>query len=240
MTNDHGETEITDDGRRDADAELYRRFSAGELTAAEHDHFFTELAKSAYGPLMGMLATGRVFDLCARQNRPVGPPPYDWSPDDRTELVLETVAKALQRFAIQPSSGRGWTPRGGASIRTYFMGTCIQTFPGVYRRWQREHRSWRRAEVSDDVAESVTSPGNDPQDIVVTRMTLDAELKGLDPLTAKVLTMSSLGYSHSDIARTLNTEPRAVEGVLYRHRHRLRRTHGIRRKRNGNDGRSRE
>src|SRR5262249_8550976 len=37
-----------------------------------------------------------------------------------------------------------WSPEGGASLTTYFVGACLAVFPNAFRRWHTEHQYWQR------------------------------------------------------------------------------------------------
>ena len=55
---------------------------------------------------------------------------------------MDTVAQALLVFEAEALQKRQWRADGGASLATYFIGTCIYAFADIYRRriqeWERD------------------------------------------------------------------------------------------------------
>jgi hypothetical protein len=74
-----------------ADAALYRRLASVGFAGPDYRVFNEGLAAYGIAVCEAWLVTGLMFQRCARQGRPIGDPPTDWSADDRRELTLETV-----------------------------------------------------------------------------------------------------------------------------------------------------
>jgi len=201
-----------------ADRQLYDRLAARGFAGPEYAMFAGELAAYGIGICSAWLVTGLMFAHCARRGRPLPPPPGRWSSEDRSELVLETVAVALKHFREYALVRSGWTADGGASLKTYFIGSCVLSFPNVYRRWRREDERWSRVELDDETVAGLPCTVPDPADVAVANVELRNGLRELDPRTAAALALTAEGYSHEEIAEVLGISIRAVEGLLYRHR----------------------
>lgn len=117
--------------RQQADTELYAVLSAEHFDGPLWEHYAEELARYGCAVLSAWLRTGLITKECRRHGRPVDLPD-SWTADDRWEVVLETVAKGLETFRMSLLGGR-WSSDAGASLRTYFAGSCTRAFPNVLR-----------------------------------------------------------------------------------------------------------
>ncbi|WP_370333194.1 RNA polymerase sigma factor [Mycolicibacterium hippocampi] len=147
--------------------------------------------------------------------------------DTRDELGAETAARALKKFRDDAQQGTGWSPDGGASLTTFFVGACVQAFNNEFRRWSRQEHSWGHnrstdpdtlLEHSDHVAEvaRATHMFDDPE-----RATTDADhfervLRELNDKEHAILKLTDIGYSQEEIGELLGITERGVEGRLYR------------------------
>jgi RNA polymerase sigma factor (sigma-70 family) len=134
---------------------------------------------------------------------------------------LETVAVALREFRERALVRRLWSPDGGASLKTYFIGTCLFVFPNVFRAWQRGEDRWGRIDLDESTPDLESETHNDPADIVPLRVDVTEHLRSLDPRTAAVIVLTAERYTQQEIAEILGMTIRAVEGILNRHRRRL-------------------
>jgi DNA-directed RNA polymerase specialized sigma24 family protein len=106
--------------------------------------------------------------------------------------------------------GGRWRADGGASLLTYYVGACIQVYPGIYRKWYREYR--RRTAIEPQA----TPPEPDHpgvEDYIVLRASLLGEL---DEATWVALTMKAEGATYKEIATVLGRTPKAAENLLRR------------------------
>jgi len=212
-----------DDGERlKADAELRDRLAACGFAGPDYLEFTERLAAYGIAVCTSWLASGLMFHYCALRGRSCGPPPTDWSRQDRTELALETVAVALQMFHDDALVGGRWVAGGGASLKTYFIGTCVLAFPNVYRGWHAERHRWDRSAATARTLARVSPPQpQDPEDKAIMEDLVSQGLAGLSPTTRTAILMTGAGYSHEEIAEVLGTTTRSVEAILYRHRRRI-------------------
>lgn len=206
-----------------ADEMLRRRLARTDYAGPEYATFASNLAAYGLGICGAWLHTGLMFVQCRRHGRDPGPPPTDWSADDRTELALETVAVALRTFRERGLVAGEWTVHGGASLRTYFVGACILAFPNVYRAWVREQRRWGQPVFDDEALLTLPDQAYGPEETVLGALAVQQELSTLDRRTGHVLALRAHGYSQAEIAGIVRTTVRAVEALLYRQRQRSQR-----------------
>jgi len=155
-----------------------------------------------------------------------------WSRDDRSELSLETVARALVFFRTKVLMLGKWDPARGATIKTYFIGACLSQFPNVFQHWDRERLRWRNKHMvilddpDDPAGLAEMSSTEDPAQAVLMSQQLDqimAELADRDPTLYRVARLRLEGYSDVDAAKQVGLSARAVEGRWYRFNKHLRR-----------------
>jgi DNA-directed RNA polymerase specialized sigma24 family protein len=213
--------------RRAADSRLVEYLRDRGFQGPAQDRLEAALAAYGYPVMMAWTRTGEIFKKVAEKGRPLailgsGP---GWSYDDRAELSAETVAHALVFFRTQILQAGRWDPGRGATIKTYFIGTCLHQFPNVYVRWDRERRRWHdnvlmMLDDPDDPAGVRTVPGfDDPADTVLgalQREQILAELAARDPVLRRAVLLRHNGFSDVEAAKLLGLTPRALEGRWYR------------------------
>lgn len=211
--------------RRSADKQLIEHLATGGFAGPSYDRFASELAKYAVAVLCGWMHSGYVFRLMARRGFPLGPSERELDElhrdaDVRQELAVIVVAVALRRFRERALAGGGWKPDRGASLTTYFVGTCLTVFPGEFRRYRAESRRWRAQDAADarDSAWQFDA-ATDPADVVLGEMRVRDDLARMDGRTRGIVALRMDGYRQEEIAEMLGEHSvRAVEGVLYRWR----------------------
>ncbi|MEU9381302.1 hypothetical protein AB0D38_10015 [Streptomyces sp. NPDC048279] len=152
------------------------------------------------------------------------PIPATWTKEDLEEVVQDTVARAVVIFERDALRAGRWRTDGGASLATYFIGTCLFAFAEVYRR---RFNSWRRQQAMETAVARESGQGDLPDvaDTVVEHETVMAFLASTspDPRLRLVIYLHYEGHTHAEIAATLadGTTARAVEAMLYRYRKQL-------------------
>jgi hypothetical protein len=216
--------------RRDKDQEKLNNLAAQGFTGPEYEIFAGELAAYAYPVLLAWLRRAVIYKYCADRGRPVKPTDADrnalaGSFDERLQLALETVAEALTFFRSYVLNGKRWSYDGGASLTTYFIGSCLFAFPNVFRRWQGEQRRWRQATAIEMLncpqARGRTladQPGTDPADLAVGRAVVADALNAMPPDTRAAAALILDDQSFAEAAEHLGTTDRGIEGLLYRYR----------------------
>jgi DNA-directed RNA polymerase specialized sigma24 family protein len=226
-----GELESEEDRRRRrlADRELVELLSP-TFSGDAWTRFAEELARYGLGVMRAWLNSGEIFNKCRRRGCPCGSPPADWSQRDRADLANDTVGEAIPTFRQRALVEEGWDPDGGASLTTYFIGTCVYAFPNNFRRW----KSHRRRCGSEDLTEPSSVDFLDmpqPTDVesyVLNRIVVEEGLAAIaDPRTRAAVFLQAQGYTLAEIAELVSVgedvviTARAVEGLLRRHRQHL-------------------
>ncbi|MEU8717931.1 hypothetical protein [Streptomyces sp. NPDC048663] len=211
--------------RRMADGRIVAMLRRDGFQGRLYDSFVDELVRYGISVLRGWMHSGYIFDLVAQRGFGLHPHELDLEDlatdsDLREELATMTIARALPRFRRQAFIDRGWSPEGGASITTYFMGACAYDFPNEFRRHRaaetRQHRALRREKELHQPPVSTLSVA---QEVVGNMSVLDELQEINDPRIQAVVALTLDGYSQDEIRDLVGiTTVRAVEGLLYRWR----------------------
>ncbi|MEV7099803.1 hypothetical protein AB0M80_44025 [Amycolatopsis sp. NPDC051045] len=238
---DLAELEADDDGiqraaefleRRRHDLALRNELAAENFDGPVWDRFVEELARYGHAVMLAWLRTGEIFAHCSRTDRPIGAVPLTWSDEDRIDLATDAVVSAIKTFRKNALVGGGWTPEGGASLRTYFIGACVLVFPAIYRSWKTQHEKQRRCPAVgtssdlEDVGTVLAQRANEPDDVAIVWRQIADGLQALpDDRTRTALAASTMGYTYVEIADLLSVDTEVSRGtvaqILLRHRRRL-------------------
>jgi DNA-directed RNA polymerase specialized sigma24 family protein len=208
-----------------ADAELLLALQLAGFEGAQWEAFADALAGYGFQVMRAWIRSGKVFIRCREKKIRGSPSPPDRLPnrEDAEDLAIETVGIAIRKYRDTVLVANRWSPRGGASLKTFFIGQCLIRFPNVYDRWERQQRHWSHQPLHDcDEASrwQDSDAYNDPERTVITALELDQALSRLDQRTTEVLQLTALGFSQSEISRLLACTEKAIELVIYRHRRR--------------------
>jgi DNA-directed RNA polymerase specialized sigma24 family protein len=203
--------------RRQADVELHNELALADFRGPGWDRYAWELACYGYAVMMAWLETGEIFSQCAAKSCNLGSPPLEWTSDDRAELANEAVALAVSNFRRQALIGGKWTPHGGASLKTYFIGACVFAFPNVYRKWLNGRAVLSQLTSSEyDVIDRL-SPPQDPGELAATRLYIQEAFDNIpDHRTKCAVLLQEMGYTYAEIGEILQISPRAVDGIIRR------------------------
>lgn len=211
--------------RRMADQELLDKLAAGDFTGPRYRRFEEELAAYGLSVLRGWMYSGYVFKLAAARGFALHPTEAELEElfrdsDAREELANMTVAGALPRFRKHALVGGGWRFDGGASLPTYFMGSCMYVFPNEFRKnrvYQRKHYRALRSEAI--TMESLSTPVTNPAVIATGLIRVRDDLASFTPREQAIVALTIDGYTQEEIVELLDeVSVRAVEGVLHRWR----------------------
>jgi len=201
------------------DEDLVRRLAGDKFQGPEFDLFNETLVIYGYAICLAWINSGRMIRECRDRHRPVGDFPRSAVSQDRQDLAIETAVEGSALFRkVALIEGR-WSPSGGAALTTYYIGACIHTYPGVFRRWYRHHLAWQRVHGVDVLPEQeVDGPGES----IPLKIVLGDVMKSLDEPMYIAMCMVADGYPQIAIARSLGCTPRAVETLLRKGRRRCR------------------
>ncbi|MFC0439639.1 RNA polymerase sigma factor [Kutzneria buriramensis] len=221
--------------QREADATFYNRIVAAEFAGADYQMLIADLISYAFPTLLSWLRRGTVFGQSKQRGRPVF---YDERDLDelrrdkelREELAYEIIAEAIKLFRTKGLDGTGWSIEGGAALTTYFVGSCLAVFPGVWRRWRREQQRERVYDHTEHVLDFDTAARKvldpricaDPADVAAARDLVRTELAAMKGPLRDVAELIVLhGCTLVEAASQLGTTPGAVEQRLRRYRNEI-------------------
>lgn len=210
--------------RRQGDITLLTELAAAGFGGRLWRQVSHELACYGHAVVVAWLWTNEMFAQCKHKGCYPGPPPVSWQDDDVQSLANDTVTRAISDFHRRALVLGGWNQHGGASLKTYFVGSCVFAFPNFYRKWCSEQDKYRQAASSsthtDDIA-GLSSSERDPAYLALQRVHLWTSFNALpDDRTKKVILLQEMGYQLDEIAELLNEPRGAVKGLLERHRKR--------------------
>ncbi|MFD9740092.1 RNA polymerase sigma factor [Umezawaea sp. NPDC059074] len=203
------------------DRHLWSVLLAEQCAGPAWSDFVNKLAGYGHAVMMAWLISGEIFHQCKRHNCWPGEPPPYWEHEDMVGLSGDTVAKAIVDFRDRAVLGGEWRPESGASLKTYFITGCVYAFPNHYRKWRTEHDRRRRFEARTVDVDSIAGlpSGDDPADLVVKRLSVQAGLGGIKhPVAHKAIILQEMGYTLGEIAELLGVTRNVVKSALERHR----------------------
>lgn len=207
--------------RLEEDRRTVQRLAEAGFEGPEFDRYEAELAARGYRTLNKWTRPPRlIFQKC--YDRGILLTPRTWTEDERFDLVQDSVATGHRRFCDRALRGRQWTPEGGATLGTYYIGALLYAFSDTYRAWQAvaSARALQTRELTPEMGMVLADPRQRVGAVVVDRDTVMRALHELDPRLAKVIALTEEQFSQKEIAEILGAEttPRAVEALLRRHR----------------------
>lgn len=196
---------------------------------------FDDLWLYAWPVLQAFIRTHKMSQVLARYvpDRTVSIRPEDmWvlshSGDERMELAIDVIESAWRAFEKAAIRGKHWSPTGGASLRTWFIGTCALNFPRAYRTWSKK-RSDRLVDIArqheidfDSLGGRLAEGLGDPSGLAILRRDLKKLVDQAQPDTKVILGLLLQEKTQAQIAAELGLTVRAVEGRIYRWRKRAR------------------
>lgn len=150
--------------------------------------------------------------------------------DERTELAVDIIAKAVEQFrkkAITPGKSE-WKPSmRGASLRTYFIGTCALVYPRAYQKWSKTRKGKLDLVAShheinfDDIGGIIARDLADPAAVAGIRADLKKLIDVATPTTKLILGLLAQDMTQVQIADELGLTVRAVNRRLAHFRERV-------------------
>lgn len=204
-----------------ADAELVLAVQLAGYVGPVWDAFADALAAYGFQVMIAWIVTGEVYRQCRLKGfggSDITAPTWRVERAAAEELALETVAVSVRAFRDQVLPTGRWQAKGGASVKTYFIGQCLIRFPTVFRRWRREQQPHPSFPLTG--AELRPAGASDePETRAVAKLELQRLLRQTGGHQKQaMLILDAEGFSHPEIAEILEVSTRAVESQLYRHR----------------------
>ncbi|GAA4422304.1 hypothetical protein GCM10023148_23640 [Actinokineospora soli] len=230
--------------RRKRDLDLRNELALEDFSGVGWDRFANELARYGIAVMVVWMRTGRIFVECvrlfggarggkAKKRFALPPSPLDWSDEERADLAAVLVTKALTTFKQEALREGGWTYSGGASLSTYFIGTCTYEFPNAYTQWITQRRAASARDHAEQVVAETAARPADPATLALQADQVRRAMSRLrDDRTRVVVQLKAEGYSHAEIAEVLGEHgfagesDESVRGIWQRHRKRMHRGGG--------------
>ncbi|UMP07239.1 RNA polymerase sigma factor [Amycolatopsis sp. EV170708-02-1] len=220
--------------RRKHDLDLRNALAQEDFSGVGWDRFANELARYGIAVLVVWMRTGRIFVECARRFGGKGkkfslpPSPLNWTDEERADLATVVVTKAITTFKQKALRGGGWTYSGGASLTTYFVGTCTYEFPNFYTQWINQRAAAAERSLAERVVATTTPRLADPATKTLQEDQIRRAMALLpDERTRIVVQLKADGYTHAEIAEALgdcgffDETDESVRGIWQRHKRRM-------------------
>ncbi|MEV6314432.1 hypothetical protein [Streptomyces sp. NPDC051776] len=217
-----------------ADARLVEVLRQDSFDGARFRKFASRLLEYGYPVLLRWTKSGEIFAQCAHAGRPVRrhAATFDWTAEDRHRLATDTLLEGVEFFRSYALERGGWDPERGASLTTYFIGSCVRCFPPVYNRWWREqileqgmlHVALGTGAEDETSLTDVADPRSvDPCHAAVVSDQVQQVMNAMpDPALRTGLALRAIGYSQSEAADRVGLTEKALERRVGRARSRLR------------------
>lgn len=210
----HDELEAVEDSSRavrlvqlEADHEivLELQLSGFDPDSDAWTEFATVLAEYGYSVFKGWLITGVVCQIAAGHAGGRGvrglnklPELLQLDPDDAHALAAELMEVSIEAFRsktlLHRDATKRWSPTGGASLKTFFVGRCLMELPDVFVKWDRRERRVLRAPDENHDAQARRQAAE----------RLDEVFAGADPLVRTMFELHDQTYTYAEIADMLS------------------------------------
>ncbi|MFF7206198.1 hypothetical protein [Streptomyces sp. NPDC008141] len=217
-----------------ADARVVDVLRADGFTGPRYRKFAGQLMEYGWPIMIGWNSSGEIFRQTGMIQRPVPAEKmvHDWDRDDRNEVATETVIAGLELFRTHALENGRWSPQGGATLTTYYVGACVRAFRPVYIRWSRERMTRQGMRVvplgpddADPLAGIPDQRAADPYHTAAIYDELNRILPLLtDPKLRIGIAWRAVGCSQSEAATLAGLTEKALERRLSRVRVKLRTT----------------
>lgn len=217
-------------GALEEDRARYERLRLCNFQGPEMDLLREDLWSYGWRNLRAWMRDGTIFEKCRALDAFVS---ARWTEretlarraDDRDEIAHISTERAVRWFSEKLLPEGAWDPAKGATMRTYFTGTCVFTFRDAFNGWSRTYRQ-NLLFTSDRllVYASRTSPNLSYEDSVAFREAIQRILAGATPEVRAICgCLWEAKMSQKEIGNELGMTSRAVEGHMRRLRTRARR-----------------
>ncbi|MFK0180518.1 hypothetical protein ACIQVR_31615 [Streptomyces xanthochromogenes] len=216
--------------RRQIDAAIVARLRAEDFKGENYQKVANRLSEYGYKTMMMWTGNGEIFRKARQAGRPVPAAKISltWTAEDRHGVAVDTVLGGLQVFRTYGLIQGRWSPQGGASLDTYFIGAAVRAFPRTYIQWFDSHQR-SQAELGrpagEESAELFSVPDQRATDPVHAAVTHDYVSRVMplvtDPQVREALGWRALGYTQAQAARHVGLTEKALERRISRLRYRL-------------------
>ncbi|WP_297451354.1 sigma-70 family RNA polymerase sigma factor [uncultured Corynebacterium sp.] len=204
------------------DLELYEVLREQGFQGRDYDDFEIELMGYGFACIKKWMLTGELLSKC-REKLSFVPTDEEvrldlLTADEAEEIAQDIIVESVLGFREDALVGGKWSPTGGASLKTFFVGRCLieacKVLDHRARALKRATRYIQEVE-EDDLFEL---PSRDTP--LETQFELDDELRRVAGLLSdkelEVARLHSEGLSAKEIADRLGMRPRNVNKALER------------------------
>lgn len=204
------------------DRELYERLQLDGFRGPRFDALVEDLWLYGWRVLRSWMQRGEIIARCGENNIQV---PAWYTEVDmmtrlaelRDELAADSVATAVAHFTETILPRGFWNPNKGASMRTYFLRSCLYSFRDVFKRWATRRRRQLGALADWSSFGDRPSAERGAEHRVVLRAELQEALADASwEARAICALIYQTGSTHTEIGQWLQMTPRAVEGHMRR------------------------
>lgn len=203
--------------RLEGDLELVNDLRIYGFQGPKWETFVHVLVGYSFQVLTTWIRRGVIFEKCFQKGVRLfsGTPKLRNFPYDEAEdLAQEVLREAVERFRLDVLIPGKWDPRGGASLKTYFIGQCLLRFPAAYSRWHTRYSKHAPAHRTG-VARLEVAP-SDPATLAIRRVRIAHALDKIDVETRAIVELRAQKYRLSEIAELLETTVPAIKSKLHR------------------------
>ncbi|MFW3469900.1 hypothetical protein ACN24M_00060 [Streptomyces microflavus] len=217
--------------RRNLDGQIVEVLRAEGFEGPRYQKVANRLSEYGYRTMMKWTASGEIFRKVRQAGRPV---PIDkitstWTPEDRHGVAVDSVLGGQSVFRAYGLVGGRWSPQGGASLDTYFIGAVVRAFPRAYVRW---YDTYQQGQAELDHA-GAAGPGDpfsfvpdqratDPMHVAETHDYINRILPLVtNPQVRQALGWRALGDTQAEAALCVGLTEKALERRISRLRVRL-------------------
>jgi DNA-directed RNA polymerase specialized sigma24 family protein len=197
-----------------AEAELVDRIMWAGYAGPEWERLRNALAEYGFVVCRAWIGSGQIFRECARKRIPG----LRWDArlaSDAQDVAVDTVVPALGYFREHVLVPRVWTPDGGASLKTFFVGACVLHFRNAYRTWRRQQARFGVLYEGDMAAILDHHPSARPDRACAVALLLQ-DIQ--DPLVRRIGAYIAEGYTQEETAELIGMSEDALRSKLERYR----------------------
>ncbi|MEU7584403.1 SsgA family sporulation/cell division regulator [Streptomyces sp. NPDC041068] len=153
----------------------------------------------------------------------------EWTQDDRYQIATDSMIGGLALFHKYGLVQGKWSPDGGASLSTYFVGATLRAFRPAYMSWFRSRQAGQaelahpgQGESGEPHREIPDQRAGDPCYLA----SMNDEIKTIlpyitDPQVREGLGWRAMGYTQAEAAERVGLTAKALERRISRIRIRL-------------------
>jgi DNA-directed RNA polymerase specialized sigma24 family protein len=206
------------EARLHADAELCRRFREQKYQGPDWEQYVEQLLGYGISRMRLLVVTGIIFEekiMFGRTSRCSG---LLGQPAEIDELINDVVLAGFAIFFRKGLIDGRWSPTGGASLTTYFVGACKLAFKDQYEaRHKRHHRVADNEHLCNDLSPFLPERCTMPDDHFEELLDLLTSVIGVEAM--EIFKKIRDGYLQKEIAATMpNATEKSVERLIARAR----------------------